>query len=116
MVVCIISLSYHHLLSTTTEYGFSSFFYCSSAPLRWDAFETFLNSEPLNHVARSKGIFFADHNPLLLHQAGRRCEIEELEPFEDEDEALRETELVFIGQNLLCEALLQTLSACQVVV
>lgn len=106
--------------SEVEEFGFTSFVYHSATPLRWDAFEDFLNSEAFGQVTRSKGIvFFDDHNPLILNQAGDLCEIEELEPFDPAEETSDETsddpqdtELVFIGQGLPKTEILSALEAC----
>ncbi len=106
--------------SEVEEFGFISFVYHSSTPLRWDVFEAFLESDIFNQITRSKGIvFFDDHNPLILNQAGGLCEIEELEPFDPAEESpdeSQDTELVFIGQGLPKAEILAALVACQILV
>jgi G3E family GTPase len=97
------------------EYGFSTFAFRSETPLDWEAFDRFLGSPIYDQVIRSKGIvFFTDHNPVIISQAGGLCEVEELEPLgdsaPDDDET---TELVFIGQGLPKAEILSALEKCQ---
>lgn len=103
--------------SEVEEYGFHSFVFRSEAPLRWKAFDTFLDSPAYNRVIRSKGIvFFSDHDPVLINQAGGLCEIETLEwldPGPEETDEPEVTELVFIGQQLPQEEILAALQACR---
>jgi G3E family GTPase len=96
------------------EYGFSTFAFRSETPLDWEAFNRFLDSPIYDQVIRSKGIvFFTNHNPVIISQAGGLCEVEELEPLgdsaPDDDET---TELVFIGQSLPQAEILSSIEAC----
>jgi len=108
-------LEWNQPSSEVDEYGFSSFAFRSETPLDWEAFDRFLNSPIYDRVIRSKGIaFFADHNPVIISQAGGLCEVEELEPLgdsaPDDDET---TELVFIGQGLPKAEILSALENCK---
>jgi len=101
--------------SEVEEYGFASFAFRSEALMDWNAFDQFLNSPAYNLVTRSKGIvFFSDHNPILLSQAGGLCEVDEIEPAEGEVEEDTTTELVFIGQAMPREEILAALNMCKV--
>ncbi|GAB4484099.1 MAG: zinc metallochaperone GTPase ZigA [Anaerolineales bacterium] len=108
-------LEWNQPSSEVDEYGFSSFAFRSETPLDWEAFDRFLSSPIYDRVIRSKGIaFFANHNPVIISQAGGLCELEELEPLADsspdDDET---TELVFIGQGLPKAEILSALQNCQ---
>lgn len=97
--------------SEADEYGFGSVVFRSEHPLRWSAFEAVLNDWPAG-VVRAKGfVAFADRAPILLHQAGDLCEIEELEPANEAGDSDM-TEIVFIGQHLNCDALMYAMSQC----
>ncbi len=68
--------------SEVEEYGFSSFAFRSETPLRWEAFDRFLNS-PLydqGHSAPRALPFLLTTTRCCSYQAGGLCEIEELEP------------------------------------
>lgn len=108
-------LGWNQPSSEVDEYGFSNFAFRSETPLNWAAFESFLNSEVYNQVIRSKGIaFFADHNPVIISQAGGLCEVQEFQPLGDDSPDDDETtELVFIGQGLPKAKILSALQACQ---
>jgi len=108
-------LEWNQPSSEVDEYGFGSFAFRSETPLDWRSFEVFLNSPVYDRVMRSKGIvFFADHSPVILSQAGGLCEIEVLEPLEGSavHEEIETTELVFIGQGLPKAEILSALEAC----
>jgi G3E family GTPase len=108
-------LEWNQPSSEVDEYGFSTFAFRSETPLDWEAFNRFLDSPIYDQVIRSKGIvFFTNHNPVIISQAGGLCEVEELEPLgdsaPDDDET---TELVFIGQGLPKAEILSALEKCQ---
>lgn len=78
-------LEWNQPSSEVDEYSFTNFAFRSKVPLKWDLFDTFLSSPVYDHVIRSKGIaFFIDHNPIIINQTGGLCQIEELEPLEDD--------------------------------
>jgi len=110
-------LEWNQPSSEKDEYGFGSLAFRTEMPLIWEPFIRFLNSPVFDRVIRSKGIvFFADHNPVIISQAGGLCEIEELEPLDDSVAADDDqtTELVFIGQDLPKAEILSALEKCQV--
>lgn len=108
-------LEWNHPSSEEDEFGFSSFAFKSETLLRWEAFDAFLSSAEYDRVIRSKGIaFFCDHAPVLVSQAGSLCQLDQLEPIQTEDDDWEDqsSELVFIGQHLPQEALMEKLLAC----
>ncbi len=108
-------LEWNQPSSEVEEYGFASFAFRSEALMDWEAFDQFLNNPAYNLVTRSKGIvFFNNHNPILLSQAGGLCEVDEIEPAEGEVEEDTTTELVFIGQAMPREEILSALESCKV--
>ncbi|MCE1254376.1 MAG: GTP-binding protein [Anaerolineae bacterium] len=110
-------LEWNHPSSEVDEYGFSSFAFRCERPLVWFKFDTFLNSPLYDQVIRSKGIvYFNDHAPVIISQAGSLCQLDELEALPADVPALDEpeiSELVFIGQGLPAAAILAELEACK---
>lgn len=129
--------------SESDEYGFHSFVYRSEQPFTWRRFEALLQAWHPS-VVRSKGlVVFADHEPVILQQAGAHISLDILdftgadleasglptsadaEPFEgcfinpitqysDADPESLTTELVFIGRNMPEAEIRAQLDACLV--
>ena len=134
---------WHKTGSESEEYGFSSFVYRSDRPFAWERFEAMLQQWHPS-IVRCKGLaVFADHDPVILQQAGAHvaldildfsdeptdapalpspadeeafegCFINPITQYGDADPDTLTTELVFIGQNMPEAAIRQQLDACLV--
>jgi G3E family GTPase len=112
--------------SEADEYGFTSFVYRSEEPLTWAAFTDLCENDWPPAVLRAKGVVaFADHDPVIFHQAGTGITLEVLtddpaDPDEAGDEAwaqvaaeVDQTELVVIGRGLREAEIVARLDACR---
>nr|BFD32371.1 zinc metallochaperone GTPase ZigA [Pigmentibacter ruber] len=97
----------------TEEYGISSFVYKNSKPFQKEKFWKFIEKET-DSILRSKGFIWFNDSLDSIHfwsQAGASCSIEEY-PAEDGE---KYQEIVFIGQNIDQNGMIQKLNACAVV-
>ncbi|MCO5221784.1 MAG: GTP-binding protein [Thermomicrobiales bacterium] len=111
--------------SEAEEYGFNTFTYFASEPFRHDAFMA-LFDDWNDAILRAKGfVRFVDHDPVGLSVVRDSLELttfalagavdETGAPLEaelDESWADEQTEIVFIGQRMPVEQIVERLDAC----
>jgi G3E family GTPase len=115
--------------SEVEEYGFTSVVYRAEEPLSWAAFTDLCANDWPQSVLRAKGVVaFADHDPVIVHQAGTSIMLEVLtddqdDPAQNDDQAsdleeaeVEQTELVLIGRGLRKAELVARLDACRALV
>ncbi len=132
---------WHKTGSEAEEYGFHSFVYRADCPFVWRRFESLLEAWHPS-IVRCKGLaVFADHEPVILQQAGQHvaldildfsdvetdapqlpshsddkafegCFINPITQYGDADPEMLTTELVFIGQNMPETTIRAQLDAC----
>jgi G3E family GTPase len=89
--------------------GFMSVSFQSDQPLSIKKFQYFLDHQLPTNIFRAKGIMWFDESPArhIFHLCGKRFTIDDTEW-----KGQRKNQLVFIGQNLDTETLLQQLHNC----
>ena len=129
---------HHHDEGEAEEYGIGTFVYSSRKPMNEAKFHEFANNMPRN-IIRTKGlVWFSsdDEMSYLFEQAGRQMSLSEAgywlatAPKEELDQMIKQnpdilkdwdeevgdrmTKLVFIGQKMDKEAIIQSLRDCEV--
>ena len=96
----------HHLEND----GFTSVSFQSDKPMSVRKFQQFLDHHLTSNVFRAKGILWFDESPdrHIFHLSGKRFSIED----DEWGDRIKKTQLVFIGQDLEHETILQQLKEC----
>lgn len=100
---------HHHHSDHLENDGFTSISFQSDKPLSIRKFQYFLDNQLPDTVFRSKGILWFDESPArhIFHLCGKRFTLDD-----DEWKTEKKNQIVFIGQNLDHDKLLQQMENC----